>query len=119
MESKKHLLFESFPDANLNIRDLGEEYRLLEFDSKDTKMCEAYIAAIADVLSRMWPDDDSTHPAHVKEILLSGHVANGEIQSGHYSFPLSMHDALSDIDDKKMLDSIHTKAQDIYRQITT
>ena len=117
MSIEKEPRYEVLPEVNLEIRDLGNDHRMLEFDSQDPKACEAYIAAIADVLSRMWPDDVEMHPAHVKEILIVGHVFDGEIKGGFFSFPLSLHDTFIEENDKRLLDKIHGKAREIYLQI--
>jgi len=118
MKIEQLSIIEKLLDANLGIRDLGD-HRVLEFDSKDPKICEAYITAIADILSRMWPDKNENHPQHIKDILLASNVVDGKIKSGYFSFPLSFHDAVMDKDDKRMLDKIHEKAHEIYVRITT
>ena len=104
-----------FQEAYLNI---PSNHRVLEFESKDPKVCEAYIAAIADVLSNMWPDDENAKPAHIKEILLQEHVGpDGEVKGGYYSFPLGIHDALISSSDEELLHKIHEKAGDMYHEI--
>ncbi len=115
-ESGKDILKE----GHLNIKTLGEEYRVLEFDSQNPKIYEAYLAAIADVLSRVWADDhDGSRQEHVKEIILQGHTNGEENKGGYFSMPLSFHDALVVEDDATLMEKIHEKAYEIYSQITT